>query len=96
MKNEEISLIKFLKVELKQNPIYCTVCEYAVQFLDSELKNNKTEAAVVAALDNVCKIVPPSLKDQCNSLITTYGTYLVQLLIQFADPLKVCQAIKLC
>jgi saposin len=79
-----------------KNTVYCTVCQYAVQFLDNELKNNKTEAAVVSALDKVCGIVPATLRDQCNSLIQTYGVYLVELLVQFADPTKVCQAIKLC
>jgi saposin len=81
---------------ISKNTVYCTVCQYAVQFLDSELKNNKTEAAVVSALDKVCGIVPAALRDQCNSLIQTYGVYLVELLVQFADPTKVCQAIKLC
>lgn len=77
-------------------PIYCTVCQYAVQFLDHELANNKTESAVVNALDKVCKIAPASLRDQCDALINSYGVYIVQLLIELADPLKVCQAIKLC
>jgi saposin len=85
----------FVKV-LDPNPLECTVCQYVIQFLDLELKGNKTEAAVVNALKNVCKFTPASLRDQCDSLVSTYGVYLVQLLLEFSDPLKVCQALKVC
>lgn len=78
------------------NELTCTVCQYAVQFLDYELKNNKTEEAIVSALDKVCKIAPQALRAQCDAFINEYGLYFVELLIQFADPSKVCQAVKLC
>lgn len=82
--------------KLVSNDLYCTVCQYVVQYLDVVLQNNKTEAAITNALETVCKLTPSSLRDKCQNLIDTYGIYLVQLLVQFADPLKVCQAIKLC
>jgi len=78
------------------NPVYCTLCEYAVQFIDVELKKNSTETTVVEILEKTCTIVPEALKKECNSIVDTYGIYLVQLLIEMADPLKVCEAIKLC
>jgi saposin len=78
------------------NPVYCTICEYAVQFLDVELKKNNTEEAIEKALKEVCKVAPKSSRTQCESIVNSYGLYLIELLIQFADPTKVCQAIKLC
>jgi len=78
------------------NPVYCTLCEYAVQFIDVELKKNATETDIVNILEKTCKVVPESLKKECNSIIDTYGIYLVELLVQLADPLKVCEAIQLC
>jgi len=87
---------KSRKAELKANPLECEACQYVIQFLENELKNNKTETAIVKALDAVCIIAPSSLKDKCNNIIKTYGIYLVQLIIEFADPLHACQSIKLC
>ena len=84
------------KLELKANPLECEACQYVIQFLENELKNNKTETAIVKALDAVCIFAPSSLKDKCNNIIKTYGIYLVQLIIEFADPLHACQSIKLC
>ncbi len=78
------------------NPLFCTMCQYALQFLDMELKKNSTEQAMIHALDEVCKIAPASSQKECQALINNYGIYLIELLIQFADPLKVCEAITLC
>lgn len=78
------------------NEIYCYACQYAMAFIDHELKNNKTEKAIISTLDLVCKLAPAEFKKTCNSIISTYGIYLVQLLEKFADPKKVCMEIKLC
>ena len=36
----------------------CTLCQYIVSYLDAVLKTNKSEAAVEAALERVCTILP--------------------------------------
>lgn len=79
-----------------RNELYCTMCQYTMQFLDMELKKNATEQAMLQALEVVCKVAPASTQKECEAMINTYGIYLIELLIQFADPLKVCEAIKLC
>lgn len=86
---------KAKKIERKDQ-VYCTVCQYAMQFLDVELKKNSTEQAMVQALAGACKLAPETTQDKCINMINTYGIYLIELLIQFADPLKVCELIKLC
>lgn len=84
------------KVLNKNDELYCTMCQYTMQFLDLELKKNATEQGMLHALETVCKLAPPTTQKECHSMVNTYGIYLIQLLIQFADPLKVCQVIKLC
>lgn len=83
-------------MNLSSDPLKCVTCEYAVKFFDFELKNNKTDAAIISALEKVCNYVPASTKSDCDLLIETYGIYMIQLLIQFADPHKVCVTLKLC
>jgi len=36
----------------------CMLCHYVITYLDAVLKNNKSEAAVEAALEKVCTILP--------------------------------------
>jgi saposin len=40
----------------------CMLCRYVVSYLDAVLKNNKSEAAVEAALEKVCTILPSKFK----------------------------------
>ena len=89
-------LASVLTQNLKDTP-YCTVCEYAVKFIDYEISQNKTQEAILATLDKVCKIAPSSLQAQCNSVINTYGPVIIQLLLtEAADADKICKLIKLC
>ena len=77
------------------SPTYCEACEFTLAFLEYELNKEKTKEATAKAISNVCKIAPKEYEDNCNSIVQTYGVYLIDLL-ESAEPLGVCQAIKLC
>jgi hypothetical protein len=42
----------------------CMLCHYVVSYLEAILKNNKSEAAVEAALARVCTILPSMMIDE--------------------------------
>ena len=68
-----------------------------MQYAETLLKNNATEAQIIKSLEMVCNLAPSSLKAECSALIEQYGPNIIELLIQFGgDPKKVCGAIKLC
>lgn len=74
----------------------CTACKFLVQYLDAEIKKNSSEANILNSLKNACKVLPQGIRADCDSLVTTYGTYIIQFLIQYADPNSICPALKLC
>ncbi|CAF0986520.1 unnamed protein product [Didymodactylos carnosus] len=74
----------------------CILCKYVITYLDAVLKNNKSEAAIVDALDKVCTILPDKTKHQCEIFVKAYGPLLAQLIAEFADPTTVCQYLGLC
>lgn len=74
----------------------CALCKYVVSYIDAVIQNNKSEAAIEAALEKVCAILPASLKDKCDQFVQTYGPLLVQLIQKYGTPDKVCDALKLC
>ena len=76
--------------------IECTLCKYVISYVDTVVQNNKSEAAVEAALDKVCTILPAALKTKCEGFVAIYGPVIPQLIIQFASPDQVCDALKLC
>lgn len=74
----------------------CSLCKYVVSYLDNVLQNNRSEAAIEAALEKVCSILPEPLQDKCKEFVTTYGAILAQLLAKYATPDQVCNALKVC
>ena len=74
----------------------CALCKYIVSYVDSVIQNNKSAAAIDAALEKVCTILPAALKDKCKTFVDTYGPILAQLLVKYATPEQVCDALKLC
>lgn len=78
------------------NSVECSICKYVVSYVDHVIQDNRTEAAIEAALDKVCTIVPHSLNTTCYQFVQSYGPVLVQLLEYYASPEAVCEALKLC
>ena len=74
----------------------CSLCKYVVSYLDAVLQNNKSEAAIEAALEKVCGILPAVIKANCVKFVDTYGPILAQLLVKYTTPDQVCNALKVC
>jgi saposin len=87
--------IKVCSYAPASSPTYCEACEFTLAFLDYELNKDKTKEAAAKAISNVCKLAPKEYEDHCNAIVQTYGVYLIDLL-DSAEPLGVCQALKLC
>lgn len=75
---------------------FCSACELVVQFAERQVQENKTEQFILRELQTLCKIAPPSMRQECNTIVDVYGTYIIGLLVNYADPKKVCALAKLC
>ncbi len=78
------------------NPVECSLCKFIVGYVDNVIKNNKSEAAIEAALEKVCTILPKALNSSCVQFVETYGPNLVKLIEEYGTPDAVCVAIKAC
>ena len=76
--------------------VECSVCQYIISYLDIVLENNKSDAAVEAALKQVCSVLPPTSKDRCLEFVITYGPLIPQLIMKYGTPDLVCKALQLC
>ncbi|CAF1099474.1 unnamed protein product [Adineta steineri] len=74
----------------------CTLCHYVVSYLDAVLKTNKSEAAVEAALERVCTILPNKERAQCTEFVKTYGPVLAEMIAEVADPDTICRYLGMC
>ena len=78
------------------NSAECSLCKYVISYIDNVIQNNKSEAAIEAALEKVCSILPGAIKTTCDQFVETYGPVLIQLIEKYGTPDKVCDALKLC
>lgn len=74
----------------------CPFCLLAVTQIYNVIKDNKTEASIVAELDKLCSHLPRSLTDQCIDFVDTYSKELVEMLLADLSPQEVCTYLKLC
>jgi len=74
----------------------CVLCEFVIKELDQLIGDNATEKEIIQALDQVCGVLPDTIKETCNQFVNQYGPTVIALLLQELDPQQVCTAIKLC
>ncbi|XP_076318043.1 prosaposin isoform X18 [Tachypleus tridentatus] len=74
----------------------CEVCQLVVDYADKMLENDDFEKDIVALVEKICGVVPTTVSAECQSIIQTYGPYMLQMIGQLANSKEVCQAIDLC
>lgn len=94
IKNDDI--LKERIIENLDDTPQCMLCHYVVTYLDAVLKTNKSQAAIEAALEKVCTILPTKERAQCDQFVKTYGPVLAELLSEMADPDTVCRYLGAC
>ncbi|KAI3387470.1 hypothetical protein SNEBB_005919 [Seison nebaliae] len=87
------------KIVLEKTSIsgpFCGFCKLAVDLINKELMENKTEHEIIEALTNLCDLLPKADQSTCVSYIDEYAPYVLQLVTQMDDPEKICETINLC
>lgn len=74
----------------------CTFCKFLITYLDTQVQNNRTPAAIEAVLEKICNAFPASLQPNCTSLVKKFGPVIAILLATNATPVQVCNFIKFC
>lgn len=96
-----------LAIEDQKNPIFqenvevdlwgpCDTCKVVVEYLDKLLEDDTIEESIDKILEKACLIVPKKSRDQCKTIVDTYGPYLLSEMGEMMDKTKVCQTVHLC
>ncbi|KAJ6236840.1 saposin-related [Anaeramoeba flamelloides] len=82
--------------EEQANPIYCTLCEAVMSFVEKWLDEEKTLEEIEKLLENVCTLIPEYLTNICDSVIEQYIPLIIESLEQDFPPAEICGLIGLC
>lgn len=91
-KNNEIGAAHYHK------GVNCQICKTFVKEMFHFLRNNRTEANIVAGLDKVCKLIykdDPKF-DECDGMVKAYTREIIQLLVDETDPEIICMLLEQC
>ncbi|XP_065054357.1 prosaposin-like [Rhopilema esculentum] len=83
------------KVESKKVGTYCDTCKVVVGYVDSLMKDKKTEAEIVSLVEQLCSYLG-TYKEECDSLVAAYLPEIMQLLSQELSPDFVCKSLGMC
>ncbi|XP_075072815.1 prosaposin [Mixophyes fleayi] len=75
---------------------YCSVCKMIVNYVDKMLQKNVTQSKIKTALQMVCNFLPDSIVDECHTLVSTYESLFISLILEAMEPNFVCMKMQLC
>ncbi|KAJ8721344.1 hypothetical protein PYW07_002119 [Mythimna separata] len=84
------------RVDINSEKSNCPLCLFAVEQLETMLKNNRTEESIKKALDNLCTHLSTKLRTECVDFVDTYAPQLVEMLVADMDAQEICVYLKLC
>ncbi|XP_047019837.1 uncharacterized protein LOC124630146 [Helicoverpa zea] len=84
------------RVDINSEKSNCPLCLFAVEQLETMLKNNHTEESIRQALDNLCTHLSTKLRTECVDFVDTYSPQLVEMLVANMNAQEICVFLKLC
>jgi len=92
----EEKLILETKTEVAATWGTCETCKAVVEYLDKLLEDDTIEESLDKIIDKACVIVPDNSREECKTIVDTYGPYLMNEMAELMDKTKVCQTVHLC
>jgi hypothetical protein len=72
------------------------LCKYLAGYVEKHLGSNHSSAAVEAALDKACSVLPGPVKTECDKFAHKFAPIIAQLLAKNATAEQICDFIKVC
>jgi len=87
---------KLFVVELKGDE-ECVICSWVVGQVEKYVQQNHTESEIMTFLVNDCTyLIKKSIIAECQSIVSTYGPDVINMVINDEDPQTVCDQVHLC
>lgn len=90
------SLYQRFSQQAKKIPFACPVCVKLFDKVFEMILNNRTEVAIISALEEVCYILPSNERQKCVNFFEEYADFIVQEIIAGTTPKLLCISLGLC
>ncbi|XP_033832060.1 prosaposin-like [Periophthalmus magnuspinnatus] len=79
-----------------QNKNLCSFCLFLMKTLEDLLPKQRTEAAVIHLLEDICHILPPLYQRQCQDVVGKFSKTIIDAILSYATPRSICELLHLC
>lgn len=73
----------------------CVLCEFVMTQLEKDLNDHATQEEIKKAVENVCTVMPKTVRGQCTKFVDSYSELIITLLAT-TPPAKICEGLKMC
>uniref|UniRef100_A0A3B4A165 Saposin B-type domain-containing protein n=1 Tax=Periophthalmus magnuspinnatus TaxID=409849 RepID=A0A3B4A165_9GOBI len=74
----------------------CSFCLFLMKTLEDLLPKQRTEAAVIHLLEDICHILPPLYQRQCQDVVGKFSKTIIDAILSYATPRSICELLHLC
>eukprot|EP01087_Luapelamoeba_hula_P024782 TRINITY_DN9552_c0_g1_i1.p1 TRINITY_DN9552_c0_g1~~TRINITY_DN9552_c0_g1_i1.p1 ORF type:complete len:136 (+),score=32.93 TRINITY_DN9552_c0_g1_i1:40-408(+) len=74
----------------------CSICEFAVQYIDGWLAENSTEAQIERYMEVVCALAPSSEAQICDDFVVRFVPAVITYLNNNIPPQYICSLLGVC
>ncbi|KAK7895718.1 hypothetical protein WMY93_021043 [Mugilogobius chulae] len=74
----------------------CSFCLFLMRTLEGLLPRQRTEDAVIHALEDVCHVLPKLYQPQCEDVVGKLSKTVIDAILSYATPRSICQLLQLC
>lgn len=94
---ESVSFVKAPELENNQmdNDRNCVLCEFILSKIESELHNETNRKNIENVVENICNVMPKTVRQRCEQFMQQYVTRILELMSTM-PPKVVCSAMQLC
>jgi len=82
------------KIKAKAGPT-CDICEMVIQYVESYIQDNQTEAQIAEQLDQICALLGP-LEQPCDAMVAQYLPQMIKWIVDGNPPAAFCASLGLC
>jgi len=72
------------------------MCTYAMGYLQGLIEKKETKEEIENAVKTMCRVLPGHYREQCQTMVSTYGDMIIDYLMDHVHPSEICQKIGLC
>ncbi|KAL0231078.1 hypothetical protein GEMRC1_010483 [Eukaryota sp. GEM-RC1] len=85
------------EVELvEDNNVGCQICTWVIGTIEAKISEETTRQEIITYVEQVCNIIPESMRLFCVGMIEQYGNMIIDMLVERFTADIVCKALKLC